>query len=370
MTNIPFLKPNNVRKDDYIKYLEQIDASRIYSNYGTLNTLFEQRVLNEYFNNQGGVVTVSNATTGLILAIAQSKRPKGKYALMPSFTFPATPLAALWCGLTPYFVDIREDDWSMNEALLDKEIKKLGDEVAVIVPYATFGTNLNLSYYKKLQDHQISVVIDAASSFGSFSNSHFGQDFNGIVVYSFHATKAFGIGEGGIVYSGDKDTINKIRQAANFGFSDGIESVQLGLNGKLSEYAAAIGLATLDVFKQKKEKREKIYSWYLEELKNLELIEQGWCIQDIKGSVPQQFMSILCPERYIREHVVKKLEEKGIQTRSYFSPSCHQQKLFFSYPKTPLVITETIAQRILSLPLWEEMEREHVNKILRGITYE
>ena len=185
-------------KEAYLAYLDQIDTSRIYSNYGPLNTLFEQRVLLEYFDNKGAVSTVNNATTGLILAISASKRKGGKYALMPSFTFSATPLAAVWAGLEPYFIDIREDNWCMNEDVVEDVIRELGDDVAVVIPYATFGTWLDLSYYSSLHNRGIPVVVDAAASFGTCLDRQFGIGFDGAIVFSFHATKAFGIGEGGL----------------------------------------------------------------------------------------------------------------------------------------------------------------------------
>ena len=144
----------------------------------------------------------------------------------------------MWCGLEPYFVDIKDDDWCMNEELIKELLEKLGDEVALVMPYATFGTNLDLKFYQRVQDSGVPVVIDAASFGTSGVNGAFGKGFTGVVVFSFHATKPFGIGEGGLVYSADKSLISKIRQAGNFGFSENRETTLQGLNSKLSEYAA------------------------------------------------------------------------------------------------------------------------------------
>ena len=111
---------------------------------------------------------------------------------------------------------------------------------------------MNLEYYKQLNESGVPVVIDATASFGTTKNQqHFGKGFPGPIVYSFHATKSFGIGEGGLIYSENTDLILKIRQAENFGFSTDRESTLQGINGKLSEYAAAIALATLDTFEKK-----------------------------------------------------------------------------------------------------------------------
>ncbi|TDF92341.1 aminotransferase class I/II-fold pyridoxal phosphate-dependent enzyme [Paenibacillus piri] len=368
MYEIPFLRPKLVEKEAYADYFRQIDDSRIYTNYGTLNTLFEQRLLHELFRNKGSAVTVNNATTGLMLAISLTKR-RGKYALMPSFTFAATPLAAMWCGLEPYFIDIRPNDWCMDEELLKHELDKLGDEVAVVVPYAAFGTNMDISGYQSLQERGIPVVIDAAASVGSTLDGHFGQGFEGTVVFSFHATKGFGIGEGGLIYSADRPVIDALRQMANFGFDVERDSRQIGLNGKLSEYAAAIGLATLQAYEQKKGRRERVYGWYMEELAEAGLPDQGWTLQDVRGTVAQSFFSMLCPAASCNLDVVRMLAAHGIQSRTYFAPSCHQQTLFQSCPSTSMTVTEQIGSRIVNLPLWEDMNRSQVSKVVRCLRH-
>lgn len=365
---IPFLRPNLVKQEALIPYLSEIETSRMYSNFGPLNTRFEHRVMDEYFDHLGAVTTVNNATTGLVLAISQCKRPKGKYALMPSFTFAATPLAAIWSGLEPFFVDIRLDDWCMNEDLLRNCLNELGDEVAIVIPYATFGTNMNLDFYWQIQESGIPVVVDAAASFGvTGSRDHFGKGFPGCVVFSFHATKPFGIGEGGLVYSANTDLISQIRQAENFGFSAGRETTLPGLNGKMSEYTAAVALSTLDVFEQKIKARQQIYTWYIEQLQKKKLLDKGWTVQKTEGKIPYQFMPICSPEGQRNGDIIYSLANQKIEARTYFSPPCHQHPLFIKYPHTPLPVTEKISSRILSLPLWEEMTDQDVRLIAEGM---
>lgn len=372
MIKIPFLRPNLVKQDTFTDYLSQIEKSRMYSNYGPLNTLFENRVLINYFRGNGAAVTVSNATIGLILAINQHKRPKGKIALMPSFTFSATPLAAMWCGLEPYFIDINEDDWCMNEQLVKEALEKLGDKAAVVIPYATFGTDLDLHFYKQLDESGIPVVFDAAPSFGTTGdNGSFGSDFSGFVVFSFHATKSFGIGEGGLVYSADTDLIQQLRRAGNFGFSTNRETISQGLNSKLSEYSAAIALATLDAFPEKMRQRQQIYQWYCEQFQQNPILKNEWQLQKITGEVAHQFMPVLCPKDQRGSDYVKLLADNYIEARTYFSPSCHQQHFFISCNRTLMPVTDNISERILSLPLWEGMKKndiEEITKILaRGL---
>ncbi len=364
MAGIPFLRPKVISHVHYLDFLSQMEDSRLYSNYGPLNSLFEDRVVNEVFEHTGAVVTVNNATSGLMLAISQCKRPQARYALMPSFTFAATPLAALWCGLEPYFVDISQDDWCMNENLLDELIESLGEQVAVVVPYATFGTYMDLTYYQKLHDAGIPVVVDAAASFGTIGeNGHFGKGFTGNIVFSFHATKAFGIGEGGLVYSGNQQSIQHIRQAGNFGFSNSRESIFQGMNSKISEFTAAVALATLDEYPQKKAARQQIYGLYLQHFTRLKMFEEGWVVQESEGSIPHQFFSVLCPEDELNINIAEWLASHQIESRTYFSPACHQHRLFSCYSSKTLQVTERICERILSLPLWEEMKEDDVEMI-------
>ncbi|MDU5144053.1 MAG: aminotransferase class I/II-fold pyridoxal phosphate-dependent enzyme [Paenibacillus dendritiformis] len=368
MYEIPFLRPNLVKKERLLSYFEKIEASRIYSNYGPLNHQFEMRVIARMFGGIGAAVTVHNATLGLMLAISQSKRPRGKYAVMPSFTFAATPLAAEWCGLEPYFLDIEPDDWQMNRAQVTETVERLGEQIAVVVPYATFGSAIDLSLYDTLLQEGIPVVIDAAASFGTTvaeDAAQFGKGFGGAVVFSFHATKTFGVGEGGLVYSADQDLIQRIRRAGNFGFSSSRESVMLGLNSKISEYTAAIALATLEGFQAVQKRRKTIMGYYLRELQQQDLMQRGWSVQKMQGRVPLQFFSMLSPDPPGNREVIKRLASHSIEARTYFSPACHQQKQFQSCPHSDLEVTERVADRIISLPLWEEMNEATVRRIVK-----
>ena len=129
----------------------------------------------------------------------------------------------IWCGLEPYFIDISIDDWYMDKTVLLHKIEELKEEVAIVVPYATFGSWMNLEEYEELEKKGIPVVVDAAPGFGLMNGGmHYGQDFSGMIVYSFHATKPFGIGEGGLIYSKTKKIYNVLKE---WGISDLIEIV-------------------------------------------------------------------------------------------------------------------------------------------------
>lgn len=368
MSYLPFLRPRLVETDEIVPYLQRIDATRLYSNFGPLALEFEQRVLSEYFASVGAVSTVHNATVGLMLAIDTVRRTSGRYAVMPSFTFAATPQAALWCGLEPYFVDVRPGDFCVEERAVERAVEDLGDDLAVVVPYAAFGTACDLEFYAQLQRRGVPVVVDGAASFGSTSTGRqFGAGFPGSVVFSFHATKSFGVGEGGLVYSGDPGLIARIRQGSNFGFSQARASEFRGLNGKLSEYTAAVALATLDRYPAKVATRQRVHDAYVASLASHGLLEAGWGLQQIQGMVAHQFMPVLCPPNLDNQSAVQQLERAGIQTRTYFSPACHEQPAFASCRRASLEVTEALSRRILNLPLWEDMELDHVERVVQSI---
>lgn len=369
MAQIPFLRPQLVEKRDYEQYLDQIDATNLYSNFGPLNQRFEARVIDEVYEDVGACVTVSNATLGLVLAISEVKRP-GKYAVMPSFTFAAAAQAALWCGLEPYFVDVEAKSWTMSEKALQTAIQTLGDQVAVVVPYATFGTYLALDCYTHLLSRRnpIPVVVDAAASFGASKEGvQFGKGFDGVVVYSFHATKAFGIGEGGLVYSGSNEVVDAIRRRSNFGFGGARASMSLGLNAKLSEYGAAIALATLDAYPKRVPRRVEIYSEYISLLESAGAFQAGWAAQELSGTVPHQFFPLRAPRGRCNSDVLAALAENSIQARTYFSPACHQQELFSKSPRAELPETEALSREILSLPLYEDIRPQELREIVGSL---
>src|SRR4051794_30190713 len=137
---IPFLKPNVPHANSYASLLDVIDESGIYTNFGPVNSRFESTLRERFFGARGYLSTICNATIGLMLAIKSVARPAAPYAILPSFTFAATPLAVQWCGLIPYFVDVRPDDWCSDPEHFEEAINTLGeDQVAVLVPCATFG---------------------------------------------------------------------------------------------------------------------------------------------------------------------------------------------------------------------------------------
>lgn len=362
---LPFLRPQLVEHSAYLPLLAEMDQARLYTNFGPLNTRFEARFLTEFMGGQGAASTVCNATLGLMLAISGMKRP-GKYAVMPSFTFAATPLAAQWCGLEPYFVDVDPEEWVIDQGKLHQALDLLGDDAAVIVPYASCGTHMDLAPYEKLQQSGMPVVVDAAPCVGtSLNGEQFGRGFSGAIVFSFHATKAFPVGEGGLVYSADPEQIRRFKLASNYGFNGDRESMDLGLNAKLSEIGAAVALATLDHFPAAVERRKATHQAYLRQLRASGVLDHGWKPQAVRGEAAYQWLPLMAPDVPARQRLMRIAAEQNVELRRYFVPPCHVQRQFQLAPRGDMTVTDRLGDQVVSLPLWDGMTEAMVERVVK-----
>jgi dTDP-4-amino-4,6-dideoxygalactose transaminase len=369
----PFLRPNPPKLSEHVDALKKIESSGWFSNYGPTNTEFEKEIVNRLFQGKGYSTTVSNATIGLMLAIKHAveiKRPsvgkKPVYAIMPSFTFAATAHAALWCGLTPLLCDIDPDTWLPSSESIEKLLKEHKGEVAVIVPYSTFGNGLDLAWYETLQHKTgIPVVVDAAASLGSYSKDgrHFGCESSIPIVFSMQATKSFSVAEAGLIYSDNKDDILNMRKMGNFGFSETREAILPGLNSKLPEVTALIALEKLNEFKDVTESRRKIARAYDSAL------DSSFQRQKLTGELPTyQFFPICLPDKYLegdnRSQLIRDLALRDVEVRTYFSPVIHDQSYFAKRCEwKSLKMTERISKLSLSLPLHNFLKLEDVRFI-------
>jgi dTDP-4-amino-4,6-dideoxygalactose transaminase len=364
---LPFLRPNPPKLSKLLDQLAEIEASDIFSNYGPVNSLLEQSIIRELFAGSGACVTVCNATIGLMLTIrlAVGVRPdkRRRYALMPSFTFAATAHAAIWAGLIPLLCDIEPDTWLPAPSSENELLDRYADEIAVIVPYATFGNNLDLNRYDLLSSkYNIPVVVDAAASLGSFNDngSSFGSGSRHPVVYSMHVTKTFATSEAGLVYCADVAIIDKIRSMGNFGFEHPRTATLPGLNSKLSEVAALLALQKLRGF-------DEIVRYRLELVKVYEQLLVGWTFQRRVGrSDAHQFVSVLPPKAYAgrRGHILECLAAAGIGSGKYFDPHLADQPYFRELCVSgELGETQRVASQIISLPLSDFMTSADVTRV-------
>ncbi len=371
-SSISFLETNVPKLSKLVSYIEEIEESDIYSNYGPVNTQFEKSLVENNFSGIGGCVTVCNATIGIMLAlkyvtrhIRSSEKP---YVLMPSFTFAAAGHAVMWAGFTPLFTDIDPATWASSRESEGEMLAAFSSRIAAIFPYATFGNPIDLDYYNGLsQMYDIPIVVDAASSLGAvdLSSRHFGTGFPFPVVFSLHATKSLGVGEGGFIYCADTTAIAQMRAMGNFGFEKSRHATICGINSKMPEISALLGLEGLKKLEEISEKKSEIAGLYRTYLPEFVFQQQSG-----KRST-YQFMPVRVPgaDKERRGRLLTLMAESRIGTASYFSPHLAEQQYFSSFGGSDsLPVTAEVASSIISLPVKYSMTEgdiEYISSRLR-----
>lgn len=284
------VKPLLPTADKILPYLRRIDQSRDYCNFGQLNSEYQERLGNMF---SAPVITFSSATAGITASLLALGLKRGSFVACPSWTFCATPLAIIMAGHIPYFVDCNENG-KVTEDILQTSLDRKKIDAAIIV--SPCGAPI------EIPDMNIPIVADSAGGFDTVKAG------NHLSVVSTHGTKVFGTGEGGFVICKDKNLLERVRSITNFGMNEIRQVEILGFNAKLSEYHAAVGLAELDGWADKREKylrKTKIYG--LNYATSLVAVEKGHGRNGVYG--------------------------------------CHMHESFKDYPRTLLPITEMLMNK-------------------------
>lgn len=313
MDVLKVLIPDLPSADELLPYLRRIDSVRHYSNQGPQVQELERRCM--------GVV-VSSATLGLELAAACLYRDTVR---IPAFTFHATATAVLRAGLKPILCDVDPATWALAEITEDS------------LPVTPFGAALG--YHK-------SRLTDAASAWG---NGETGDNR----VYSLHATKTFGAGEGGLV-CGDPELLERVRSLANFGVEQGLVVTHGGTNAKLSEYHAAVALAQLGRLPAIVKKRQALEARYR---KNLE----GVVEMQKRAIGSYAIFPVLVPER---ERVARELASYGIETRSWYCPTLDKHPIGANLRISgSLKNSDLLSREVLCLPFHSFVTEEDCDQV-------
>lgn len=352
---IPVAQPRLPAAEALLPYLQEIDANRYYSNYGPLNKRLESALAMHYGIQPECVTTVVNGTTGLTLAIMALVEKVGGYCLMPSWTFAATGHAVLAAGLVPYFLDVDEQTWALDPAKVEKAIRRLKGHVAAIMPISPFGAPLDISEWDELStDSGIPVVIDAAAGFDSLIPG------DAPAIVSLHATKVLGVGEGGFVVSRRPDIVTAIQLRANFGFQGRREAAVASLNGKLNEYGAAVGLASLSVW----EDTWKDFASSIAGYRHHATQSGHFFLQHGFG---ERWVGTNCTVRVDRAPAstyMDRLRAMGIDSRAWYGEGLHVQSAFRHFPRDgELPVTRMLSQQTIGLPLYRGMGDAVIDKV-------
>jgi len=342
--------------DEYVHNLEDIWENRMLSNFGPYAQRFEEKVRN--ISRAKYCMAVANCDLGLIITLKAFNLKPGSEVLVPSFTFNSTGNAILWNGLKPRFVDI--DTGTLNVDTDDLQ-SKISSKTSAILATNTFGNPCDMVNIVMLaRDNHLPLIFDSAHAFGSIYRdipiAHFGDAH----VFSFAATKVVTTGEGGAIVTPHKWLADRIKYLRGYGFQGDYNSKYLGLNAKMSEIAAALGLHTLDNLSTNIEYREKLYMRYRTNL--MTYSEHFYYPLIQSGSRPTYpYFTIIFNRPHHSRLVAALLKKSGVETKRYYLP-LHKSNIFRKY-KGPLSSTNWIYQRILNLPQHTEMTLDDVDRI-------
>ena len=357
---INVLKPDMPSVNQLLPYLKSMATSHQYTNFGPLVTEFEQRLLGVILSSKNNpknlqCVTASSGTSALELALSAYQFPKGSRVIVPAFTFPATITAVINAGYQPLIVDVDAKSWLLTPDIAESIMQSV--DARLILPVCALGLPQNLylwtCFYKKFN---IPVLIDAAAAIGGQSAD---EGIN--VVFSFHATKPLGIGEGGAVLSCDAEWLADVRTLSNFGFSSG-QVKKIGTNAKLSEYHAAVGLAQLDRWHENVKWRTELAQNYFDQL-GLAMFE--FTMPNQQAIVPGVFCIAIENKA---QQLCQQLKHCMIETRRWYHPILPYHCAFKPYVGSePYVTADYLNESLVGLPFYRQINKKMVKKIISSI---
>jgi len=303
----------------------------------------------------------TSALVGAILAVAGRISPDRPLCFLPGYAFVAAPLAAELCGYTPYIVDVDEQTWAIDPEKLSEH--RQIDKAGVVICVAPYGRRFSQSAWTRfVQKTGVPVIIDAAAGVETLVDD--AQDLIGLapIVLSFHATKAFGLGEGGAVICGDPAKARATRIALNFGFNGTRETVSAGLNGKMSEYHAAIGLAELDGWSEKRSRLLGAAGAYRE------MAKAAGVIIHTAPEISSVYSLFEAPCEADARVAQAGLAKAGIEERLWYGRGIHREAYFKNCARDPLPIVEALAPRLIGLPTALDLTMESVKRIVATLT--
>lgn len=343
----PYL-PN--KKKLFLK-INEIYHSKQLTNYGP-NVQKLEKILQKRFNIKHAIA-VANGTLGIQVAL-QALNLKGEVITSP-FSYVATSSSIYWQNLKPIFADIDRDTFNISP----EQIKlKITPNTQALLPVHVFGNVNNIEQIKKIGKHyKLRIIYDASHCFDINYKGKSILSHGDCSVVSFHATKIFHTIEGGAIFTNNTKLANKIRSLINFGYKNKkIRSI--GVNCKMNEFEAILGLLMLGDMNKLKKKRKENHETYMNSL--------------ISENYNFQIRNKFCNNNYSYFPIVFKSEKKlkkaisslaklKIFPRRYFYPSLNTLKIYGPYKKCSNA--ENLSKRILCLPQYDSLSKKDILKI-------
>lgn len=355
---IPVTKPYLPDRQKLEQYIDGIYERGWLTNNGPLVKELTAR-LEDYLGVEN-LLLVANGTLALqiayrVLGISGHQYAEQPEAITTPFTFIATASSLAWDGVKPVFVDIDADSWCLDPAKIANAITS---NTRAIVPVHVFGNPCDVDVIGDIASrHDLKVIYDASHAFGVKFKGKSLLGYGDASTLSFHATKLFHTVEGGAIVFRRKEDLQRAKAMINFGIT-GPENIQeLGVNAKMNELQAAVGLCVLDEMQENLKAREEIWSDYAKVFAGsfqLQLKPQG-------AGLNYAYFPLVFKDEGQALRVAAKLKEKGINPRRYFYPSL--DTLEFWGGSEEMAVSNNIASRILCLPVYAGMPTECLDKI-------
>lgn len=347
----PFLPPI----EEYQQYIAQIWRRNWLTNNGPLVNKLELQ-LKEYLNLDN-LLYLSNGTIAIQLAI-KALGLKGEVITTP-FSYVATTSSVVWEGLVPVFVDIDAKTLNIDPAKIEAAITP---NTSAILATHVYGNPCDVEAIQTIADkHNLKVIYDAAHCFGTTYKGRSILEYGDISTISFHATKLFHTTEGGAVVTKSDDLAYKLNYLRNFGHAGPLSFDGIGINGKNSEFHAAMGLCNLKYIEDILAKRKADYLYYIEKLKSCELTTIELTPN---SSWNYSYIPVLFATTADCIKVFEELKIREIYARRYFYPTLNTLNYVTA---VAMPVAEDVAERVLCLPSYFELSKVEIDMICRVI---
>ncbi len=346
----PYLPP----KEEYTQFIDEIWNRCWLTNNGPLVNELEV-VLKDYFQ-LNHLLFVSNGTIAIQLAI-KALDLKGEIITTP-FSYIATTSSIVWENCKPVFVDIDQKSLNINADLIESAITK---KTSAILATHVFGIPCDVNKIESIaQKHGLKVIYDAAHCFGTKFNGKSILEYGDVSTMSFHATKLFHTVEGGAIISNSPDLIFKMAKMRNFGHDGPAKFSGVGVNGKNSEFHAAMGLVNFRHIDEILETRKRHFFQYSKWIKKMDVEMPQPIMEGVEWNYA--YIPVIFPTEEKLLKAEKALHDHYIYPRRYFYPSLNKLEYV---DEQPCLISESISKRILCLPIFHEMSDSTIDLIAR-----
>lgn len=337
------------------------------SQWVTNNGLQQKRLQEELMDylDVDNLSLFTNGTLALLLGL-KSMELTGEVITTP-FTFPATVQALDWNGLTPVFCDIEPETLTIDPNKIEALIT---EKTSAILGVHVFGNPCDVDGIQKIADkYGLKVIYDGAHTFGTMLNGKPISNYGDMTMFSFHATKLFNTIEGGGLTFKDPHLIERLELLKNFGIANSEEVVLSGLNAKMNEIQAAIGLETLKLIGDERKKRHEIkktYERYLEDIPGIRVLTK----LENENSSYQYFVIEVdeCIYGRSRDWLHEELQQYNVFTRKYFYPLCSDftwYKQNESAQPEKLPMAQKTVKQVLAMPYYGGLELVHIESICK-----